>query len=158
MISMRGNNNNTDINNDISTRNDVKNVNDLSLDPPEWIRNYIQFHQAHVRNGHLVDTATPYMQYECLHTEGGRTGRCGGLGDRLKGILMGMFFAMVDQRVYLVNWDDWSPLSDYLAPAHIDWLAQPLLVKNANESNQDDFDNLFILSDKDHALMKNPSH
>ena len=133
---------------------DAKKIsNDLHFDPPSWIQDYIQFHQNHVRNGHLIDATTPYMQYQCLHTEGGHRGQCGGLGDRLKGILMGAFFAMVDKRVYLVNWDDWSPLSDYLAPAHIDWLAQPPS-KNSNQTS--DIEEFSTFSDKDHPYMNNP--
>lgn len=127
-----------------------KSENDIDFDPPEWIRDYIQFHNNHAKRGRLVETTTKYLQYECLHTGLRRENRCGGLGDRIKGIIMGMLFSIIDDRVFLVNWDDWTSLSDYLVPAHIDWLAQPR--QNTNTT----VENFWVPSDKYHPYMETP--
>lgn len=140
--------------------------------PPPWIQSYIKFHNDHVRHdnagqSHLQEPTTQFLQYTCRHGTtaiGKLFSRCGGLGDRLKGILMGLLYSMVDQRVYLVNWEEdasssstsSSRLSTYLAPAYIDWSARPSQQLVNDNGNQHLFDNLVISTNHLHPFLENP--
>ena len=118
--------------------------------PPDWIREYIAFHKSRIKENQLINGARA-LQYHCLHgSHSGYKGRCGGLGDRLKGILTGFLSSVSDNRVFLIDWDDVTPLSDYLAPAHINWLAQPTF------DNTKKRDWVWLNKDKRHPMVINP--
>ena len=46
---------------------------------------------------------------------------CGGLGDRLNGILSSFVIAMITNRSFAIDWLSPCPLSEHLIPAHINW-------------------------------------
>lgn len=70
---------------------------------------------------------------------------------------MGLLFSMVDQRVYLIQWEDWTPLADHLAPAHINWLAQPVQLEDDNNSTiPTTSDQLWISTDQGNPFLTNP--
>lgn len=47
---------------------------------------------------------------------------CGGLGDRLKGIVSALYMAILTNRLLLVHWDDGSTrIGDFLWPQALDW-------------------------------------
>eukprot|EP00172_Hildenbrandia_rubra_P000726 Plantae.Rhodophyta-Hildenbrandia_rubra.ctg14.p1 GENE.Plantae.Rhodophyta-Hildenbrandia_rubra.ctg14~~Plantae.Rhodophyta-Hildenbrandia_rubra.ctg14.p1 ORF type:complete len:458 (-),score=48.16 Plantae.Rhodophyta-Hildenbrandia_rubra.ctg14:1283-2656(-) len=50
---------------------------------------------------------------------------CGGLGDRIRSLVLTYFVAVVNERVFLIDWNDPVPLSDLLVPNLIDWRFDP---------------------------------
>jgi hypothetical protein len=82
---------------------------------------YIDFH-----NQHLVDTGGRRKPYhldktaKILSWSPCRRGRpCGGVGDRINGIIQSFLTAICTDRVFLI--DGWEGLDHYLEPRHIAW-------------------------------------
>ena len=91
-----------------------------SVDPPfsPWVQDYISFHQSSVVNGTLKDDAR-YIVYQC---KDGRVD-CGGVGDRVIGMIKMFYLAMITRRVLLIDADFPIPLTLVLDPAYIEWNA-----------------------------------
>lgn len=103
------------------------NINDDPFVPPFWIRQYIAFHNSHVDDdGTSMVKNTRWIQWYCSH-DPNMVNHCGGLADRLKGMLQSFLFAIVENRVALMEeWQDPPhPLTNYLEPNLIHWTAQP---------------------------------
>jgi hypothetical protein len=104
------------------------NPNDQAFHPPSWIQEYIAYHNAHVAfvKGSKTNR-TSWLQYYCRVPH--KSQHCGGLADRLKGILMGFLFSVIDQRVFLL--EEWKtknvkhPVVYYFEPALIRYKTHP---------------------------------
>lgn len=112
--------------------------NDAPYDPPDWIKPYIAFHHSQIMQKEvykkdgttktktvLLSSDTRWIQWFCPVVSKGKR-HCGGLADRLKGILQALIFALVDDRVLLLEeWDTPPhPLANYLEPNLVDWTAK----------------------------------
>lgn len=112
-------------------------------DLPYWIKDYIKFHNEHIittpttvidnvdedgnsddssRNKtltmvHTLKPGTKYLQYSC-------SSWCGGVGDRMNGIMTLFYVAIVTKRVLLIDHKTPFPLTDTLLPNHVRWDAK----------------------------------
>jgi hypothetical protein len=81
-------------------------------------------------------------------------GACGGLGDRLYGIIMGLYIAILSERIFLIQ--EWNingiahPLLDYLQPNHLWWHA------TVPSRESIDFGLLSTMDDRQHPLLLEP--
>ena len=107
-------------------------VNDRPFEPPPWIRNYLAFHRSQIGNatkGNALPNTARWLQWYCPHRDGKR--HCGGLADRLKGMMEALILSIVDRRVLLL--EEWEgtpatgrhPLTACLEPNLIDWSTLP---------------------------------
>lgn len=109
-------------------------INDQPFDPPPWMLEYVAHHQSYVdlNTGEIASdkmSSMRWLQWYCSYENGKR--HCGGLADRIKGMIMALILAKVDQRVLLI--EEWEgststgthPLLDYLEPNLINWTANP---------------------------------
>ncbi|GKY97170.1 hypothetical protein MPSEU_000675400 [Mayamaea pseudoterrestris] len=76
---------------------------------PEWLKDYILLNR---------NRSVPYIRYVCP-----RSGNCGGVGDRISGILQAFYMGVCTNRRILIEWYSPAPLQDYLTPNCIDWIA-----------------------------------
>ena len=129
---------------------------------PSWMASHVQFQnewmisESTSRHSRLPqysvstnETRPPLLIWTCQGK-----GFCGGLGDRIYGIIMGLYIAMLTQRIYLVQ--EWKgpdaprPLSAYLQPNHLHWRAMV---------SPDVLDKMGILStidNREHPLLLEP--
>lgn len=89
---------------------------------PSWMEDYIQFHGANIIPGNHTHKAqlkpgAKFLQYTC-------TVWCGGVGDRMNGIMTLFYIAMVTERVLVINHPRPFPLTDVLVPNRIQWDVQ----------------------------------
>ncbi|GIM07512.1 hypothetical protein Vretimale_11620 [Volvox reticuliferus] len=75
-----------------------------------WVSEYAAFHKA----TRLAPDAK-YILHTCY------SGMCGGVGDRLRGVLWSVRLAIATQRVILVSWHRPLELTNYFQPGEIDW-------------------------------------
>jgi hypothetical protein len=76
---------------------------------PSWLDEYVQFHRQ--------TRGKPDARYLVYHCKG----MCGGIADRLKGIVTTFYAAIITKRVFIVHMPEPTPLSSILMPALIDW-------------------------------------
>ena len=99
--------------------------NELLQNLPDWIQEYIEFHNE-VRSKYPdeslitssyrgTDKAKPKVLIRVC------TWLCGGLNDRLLGILYDLYIAHQTKRVYLIKWTNPYPLEEFLIPNLINW-------------------------------------
>jgi hypothetical protein len=86
---------------------------------PDFLQKYIHFHKQSIHfnargKSSLRSSSTPFLLYSCRSKQS----TCGGLGDRINGILTAFYIAMCNQRVFLIDWEQDS-VSDYLLPNQI---------------------------------------
>jgi hypothetical protein len=106
------------------------------------------------------DNDNGYIQWICHRRESGQQQQqqqhCGGLGDRLYGIVMTLYLALLTNRTLLVQGQDWNvveatagaggnsnnnnnscgllaPLEHFLRPAHIQWNAAAFMDDNEHD-------------------------
>ena len=113
------------------------NPNDQPFDPPDWIKPYIEFHNSQVQQSTnmLRSAETRWIKWYCPRNERTHGNRhCGGLGDRLKGIIQSMLFGVISNRVTLVQ--EWGtpqhPLLWYLEPNLINYAAKHTKTPKSN--------------------------
>lgn len=141
--------------------------------PTSWIKSYVDFQNqwvlAEANSSALNKEATKYALRQSQNGNGrqhdGRPpilvwncpsqGTCGGLGDRLYGIVMGFYVAMLTKRIYLVQeWkspDVTHPLYDYLEPHYLHWQ-----VENLPSSIVDKMGMLSTVDNRQHPLLLDP--
>lgn len=90
----------------------------FSTTRPHWIDSYIQWHQEQLR---FNATKYSFVMYSCIR----HGGACGGIGDRLNGMVQSFYTAMCHRRVFLIQYDTPFPLTVALQPNHIRWNATP---------------------------------
>lgn len=82
--------------------------NEITSMPP-WMTAYVNLHPHYKPN-------EPYIKWVCRRQGTG----CGGLGDRLNGIVMSLYIAIMTNRTLILEWND---LETFLEPAFIQWNA-----------------------------------
>ena len=92
---------------------------------PPWMAAYVDLHKSRVvpnMNGAFHFTNEPYLEWVCR-----AQGSCGGLGDRLYGIVMSLYVAMLTNRTLIVEgWHTPVNMTSFLQPtAHIQWDLPP---------------------------------
>lgn len=80
---------------------------------PKWLRNYKEYHADQLRN-HL-DTAR-FLVYSCSEGDS-----CGGIGDRLRGIITCFYLAVATDRVFLIHNPSPIDLGIMFDTSMIDW-------------------------------------
>eukprot|EP00588_Corethron_pennatum_P004042 CAMPEP_0194293814 /NCGR_PEP_ID=MMETSP0169-20130528/48728_1 /TAXON_ID=218684 /ORGANISM="Corethron pennatum, Strain L29A3" /LENGTH=405 /DNA_ID=CAMNT_0039042465 /DNA_START=89 /DNA_END=1302 /DNA_ORIENTATION=+ len=85
----------------------------MSFDP--LVNNYIKFHNLAINDGRLKDGAR-YLVYTCSDKS-----RCGGVGDRVLGMVKAFYFAMATGRVLLIDAHFPIELKKTLNPSFIKW-------------------------------------
>jgi len=129
---------------------------------PNWLASYIEFHLQHVvpvlpphslRTSHqnqtehhpkyqLLDSdTTKYLRWTC------RSAGCGGLGDRLNGILQTFWVAFCTNRVFLL--DDYHGSDLLLQPNRIAWRVDRLPPAATQLSS---------LDNRNHTLLQDPAN
>ncbi|GAA6034724.1 hypothetical protein JCM8097_001139 [Rhodosporidiobolus ruineniae] len=88
----------------------------LHTEAGKWQKGYKKLH-AEMLQG---ERPTEILEYVCLE---GR--ECGGLADRMFGMLSTFFLAVMTNRAYLVSWDQPVPLSLIFDSPAIDWSGGP---------------------------------
>ena len=89
---------------------------------PVWIQAYWERHERAIaklretQSSKIID-ANKYLVYECKSSQR----LCGGLGDRLKGMVMLFYVAMVTGRILLIDAVEPFPLQQTVQPNHIFW-------------------------------------
>jgi len=86
---------------------------------PIWMQDYVKFYHSQLNVSAAGEiTLKPnakYLQWSCRRSRG-----CGGIGDRLNGIVQGLYMAICTDRVLLVDWASPTPLTA-LQPALLPW-------------------------------------
>ena len=128
---------------------------------PEWMQAHVRFQNQWVQSESGLSDSTdftlrqsnrkrpPLLVWNCP-----TRGSCGGLGDRLYGIIMGLFIAMLTQRIFLVQ--EWKikdvahPLWDYVQPSHLHYrVALP-------PRDSSDFGVLSLVDNRQHPVLLEP--
>ena len=134
---------------------------------PDWMRAHIEFQQKWIgreeRFHHGFSTLPWYFVKENYNNQTRPNllvwncpaqGHCGGLGDRLYGMIMGLYIAMFTGRIYLIQ--EWNhpniphPLSDYVRPNHLPWQ-----VNLASETVRQ-MGMLSTMDNREHELLLDP--
>jgi hypothetical protein len=92
---------------------------------PRWMREYVEFYhsqlQVSVTTGEVsLKPDAKYLLWTCRLGSGREKGSCGGIGDRLNGIVQGLYMAICTNRVLLIDWEYPDPLTA-LQPALLPW-------------------------------------
>jgi hypothetical protein len=89
---------------------------------PTWMLDYVDFYHSQLEvsatTGEFsLKSDAKYLLWTCrIHSDGS----CGGIGDRLNGIVQGLYMAICTNRVFLVDWEYPDPLTA-LIPALLPW-------------------------------------
>lgn len=97
----------------------------VSAGEPSWLDDYIEYHRQT-----RLDPHARYLVYEC-------NGFCGGIGDRVKGIVTAFYAAVITRRVFLLRSTVPKDLSAYLIPNRIDWTWPRLLKQTCDERHRE---------------------
>src|SRR5665213_790230 len=76
---------------------------------PRWLDDYVEFHRK--TRG---QPGAKYLIYHCRRL-------CGGIADRLKGVLTVFYAALITRRVFIVDMPWPVSLTTILSPNRIDW-------------------------------------
>lgn len=105
---------------------------------PSWIESYIEFHNEHVMIDNRTKEArlkpgTKFLLYRCDNL-------CGGIGDRINGMVTLFYVAMTTNRVLLIDHERPSALTDVLVPNRIQWnVSRKNLPAHGQKSANDKF-------------------
>jgi len=76
-----------------------------------WQKTYCSFHQSALKS----PNNTKFLSYYC-------DGKgCGGVGNRIRGIVSLFYLAMLTNRTFLIHWGGPGKLEDYLEPNQVAW-------------------------------------
>jgi hypothetical protein len=105
---------------------------------PSWMKAYVAFHKRHVQ----TPASASRLVWHCPENRG-----CGGIGDRLSGIVQALMMSMVTKRVFLVDWHGSSlSINKVLRPRFIAWDSIPL-PQDMEKVYANDYRNNVILRD-----------
>eukprot|EP00977_Amphora_coffeiformis_P000032 scaffold5_cov169-Amphora_coffeaeformis.AAC.32 len=126
-----------------------------SRELPAWMRAHVNFQQNWMsREAEFNDGLSNQSRPNLLVWNCPAQGHCGGLGDRLYGMIMGLYIAMLTGRIYLIQ--EWNhpdiphPLWDYVRPNYLPWQAN-LAPKTVQEMGM-----LSTLDNREHPLLLDP--
>lgn len=86
-----------------------------------WDSKYVEFHHQTISK--LAKTDAGFLIFVC-------DGGCGGIGDRISGMLSSFFLAVFWHRVFLIEHSSPFPLEDTLVPKNIKWNVVPEYVES----------------------------
>ncbi|GAA5814143.1 hypothetical protein MFLAVUS_007636 [Mucor flavus] len=103
-----------------------------------WQEKYIKLHKENMevmekyKNGDFpsdIDVAErpKFISYLCKEVPKDSNRGCGGLADRMGGMISTMFYALLTDRAYLLNWAEMNPLplEAVLERPHVEWSHDP---------------------------------
>jgi hypothetical protein len=103
---------------------------------PSWMKAYVAFHQRHVQ----TPASASRLVWHCPENRG-----CGGIGDRLSGIVQVLMMSMVTKRVFLVDWHGSGlSINKVLRPRFIAWDSIPLPSDMVKLYANDDRNNTYL--------------
>lgn len=97
----------------------------LALAEPKWLTDYVLFHNR-MRN----NASARYLVYDCVRS-------CGGIADRLRGVVVAFYAAIITNRVVLVRMKSPKPLTTYLNRSLVDWSWPSDLNRNCDIEHND---------------------
>eukprot|EP00899_Mesostigma_viride_P021099 jgi/Mesvir1/28991/Mv17761-RA.1 len=108
---------------------------------PSFLKEYAKFHQASllrllINRSRGAPARVQFLVFHCIPE------KCGGLGDRFKGIMGAFYLAVVTQRVFVIQHGEF-PLTDSLVPNAIDWHSYARCLPSYQQSGQSTFLNAF---------------
>ncbi len=92
-----------------------------------WLENYITMHNAATSRLPAVDAGSKFIVYVC---EAG----CGGIGDRLSGLMSVFYLAVAMKRVFLIDYSSPVDLELTLVPKRMRWNCSKLLPADVHTS------------------------
>ena len=120
-----------------------------SIKLPLWIESYVDFH--HNTTSYLggsyavkIDPPTATLVYTCKEKRW-----CGGVGDRLNGILASLYMSICSNRTFLIDLASPDPIEMFLVPNRIYW--------NASKSPNTKYEIVKAVDKKAHRFAKDPS-
>jgi hypothetical protein len=92
---------------------------------PTWMLTYVDFYHSQLEvsattGAFSLKPDAKYLLWTCRLQPDGHKPVCGGIGDRLNGIVQGLYMAICTNRVFLVDWEYPDPLTA-LRPALLPW-------------------------------------
>jgi len=109
---------------------------DVSFDT--LVNNYIRFHKSAIEDGKLKD-GFRYVVYTCSNkSKETWVKKCGGVGDRVLGMVKAFYFAMITRRVLLIDSEFPVPLKNYLNPSFVRWDAEFPMTKKTIDGLRND--------------------
>jgi hypothetical protein len=103
---------------------------------------------SHGKDASLAQARPPWLQWVCL-----QRGACGGLGDRIYGMIMGLYMSLLSGRLYLIReWESPAtahPLEDYLQANLVQWKAK-------TDANRRPAAMLTTVDNRNHPLLLDP--
>ena len=78
-----------------------------------WQKTYCNFHKSALKS----PKTSNFLSYFCYGAGRG----CGGLGNRIQGLVSLFYLAMLTNRTFLIHWDGPGKLEEYLEPNQIAW-------------------------------------
>eukprot|EP00184_Porphyridium_aerugineum_P006633 CAMPEP_0184698602 /NCGR_PEP_ID=MMETSP0313-20130426/5165_1 /TAXON_ID=2792 /ORGANISM="Porphyridium aerugineum, Strain SAG 1380-2" /LENGTH=511 /DNA_ID=CAMNT_0027157565 /DNA_START=138 /DNA_END=1673 /DNA_ORIENTATION=+ len=103
------------------SENSIKSSDDISFSQdsdlgslPKGMLDYLAWHKKQVAN---PSPDTKYLIFTC---DAG--GGCGGLGDRLRSMLLVFYYAILSNQVFAIKWDHPSPFRELFEPDSLDWM------------------------------------
>lgn len=91
---------------------------------PAWLNEYKTFHDQNKYN-----PDAKYLIFSCEQLW------CGGIGDRVRGMILLLRIAILSKRVFLARWEQPWPLENFLKPAEVDWRIGNLSIKEPRNTN-----------------------
>jgi hypothetical protein len=93
---------------------------------PTWMQDYVEFYHSQLEVSVTTGKTSlkpdaKYLLWTCRLKSGRAKESCGGIGDRLNGIVQGLYMAICTNRVLLVDWEYPDRLTA-LEPALLPWI------------------------------------
>lgn len=137
----------------IAAKNETTAAAEIRSMPP-WMIAYVNLHKSRIVEKatddgiilHHYSTSEPYLEWIC-----GQQGTCGGLGDRLYGIVMALYISIMTNRTFIIkDWRHPASMTRFLEPALIRW----------DLKHDDDLPSLSTristIDNRDHPLLLEP--
>jgi hypothetical protein len=107
------------------TNTTLQKLNTMTPALPRWMKDYVEFYHSQLQvsatTGELsLKPDAKYLLWTCRSISDRSAEKCGGIGDRLNGIVQGLYMAICTNRVLLVDWDYPDPLTA-LEPVLLPW-------------------------------------
>ncbi|KAI8142183.1 hypothetical protein BJV82DRAFT_615859 [Fennellomyces sp. T-0311] len=115
-----------------------------------WQEQYYDLHQQRLEQlqrlkagdfesfGH--ESKPEYVSYICASDPKNRGSHgCGGLADRMNGMVSTFFYALLTDRAYLANWQDPLPLETLFEKPSIDWSFNPSEMRDLFDKKNDKY-------------------
>jgi hypothetical protein len=153
-----------------------RNLHDDDMALPTWLTSYIEFHRSHMvvvpprrkRRTHDDGSVLEKFRWNRSHDDNdehhptvhmltyhchGRS--CGGLGDRLAGIVQAFYMAVCTHRLFFI---DWHMLTDFVRPHSIPWHADTTTTTTSHHVLREDDNTIWIraMDDRNNTILREP--